>query len=184
MSPAKLLMLVIVLTFCGHSVCATEIVYQSPRELGKQSTLVVLGTVGNVRSFWNEKKTKIFTEIDVSVEQSYKGGMSGSVKLLQLGGVVGNVRVTVSGALSWSPGEEALLFLQPSVQGSYQVSGFSQGRFPVERDPQTGKAFVRYVQPEPSARSRIISSGDNAPAPDAGGRMPLDDFVAAALDDE
>jgi hypothetical protein len=184
MSAAKSLMIVVVLIICAHSVCATEITYQSPRELGKQSTLVVLGTVSGVRSYWNEKKTKIFTEIDVSVEQGYKGQTPGSVKLLQLGGTVGNVRVHVSGALSWSPGEEALLFLQPSVQGSYQVSGFSQGKFPVERDPQTGKAFVKYVQPEPAARGRIISSEDAGSISEHAGQMPLDEFVADALKSE
>ena len=35
-----------------------------------------------------------------------------------------------------------ILFLEPFQNGSYQVSGFTQGKFNVQRDPDTGQAFL------------------------------------------
>jgi hypothetical protein len=98
--------------------------------------------VDEVRSFWSPDRTKILTEILVNVEEDYKGQAPRQVRILQLGGVVDNVRVTVSGALHWRSKEEVLLFLQPYTADAYQVSGFSQGKFAIERDTKTGEAFV------------------------------------------
>lgn len=121
---------------------ATQVEHRSPQQLGAQSTLVVLGRVAEVRSFWNEKHTKIFTDTRIDIEQTFKGAQVPSVTLRQLGGTVGTVRVSVAGALQWSAGEEVLLFLEPYAEGTYHVSGFSQGRYDVARDPQTGRAYV------------------------------------------
>jgi len=114
------------------------------------------------------------------VDDAYKGARPTSVSILQLGGVVDGVRVTVSGALNWRDGEEVLLFLEPYTNGSYQVSGFSQGKFEVERDPETGERFVR--RPE-------LTGAEIIAAPDANGmtvtsrvdRVSLDKFVQRAL---
>ena len=125
------------------AVCATQIYYRSVRELGSQSQLVVRGHVVGVRSYWNDRQTKIFTETTIATDESYKGKAGATVKLTQLGGTVGNMKVTVSGALYWRPGEEVLLFLEPYTAGTFHVSGFSQGKFTVERDPDTGEPFVR-----------------------------------------
>lgn len=140
-----ILVMAIAAVFCGllstpaHS---TQVIPRSYEELGKDSALVVRGTVDGVRSFWSPNRTKILTEILVSVEEDYKGQAPRQVRILQLGGVVDNVRVTVSGALHWQSKEEVLLFLEPYTADAYQVSGFSQGKFAIERDPVTGKAYV------------------------------------------
>jgi hypothetical protein len=119
---------------------STQVVPRTSQELGRDSALVVRGTVEEVRSFWTPSRTKIFTEVVVRVEEGYKGGASEQIRILQLGGSVDGVRVTVSGALQWRDQEEVLLFLEPYVKDTYQVSGFSQGKFRIERDPATGEA--------------------------------------------
>ena len=159
---------------------ATQIRYQSVEQLGARSTVVVSGTVTGSRSYWNDTHTKIFTETQISVDDAYKGTRPASVSILQLGGVVDGVRVTVSGALHWRDGEEVLLFLEPYANGSYQVSGFSQGKFQVERDPDTGERFIR--RPE-------LKGAEILGAPDANGmtvtsrvdKVALDKFVQRAL---
>ncbi len=122
---------------------ATQIEHRSPRQLAEESALVVRGTVAGVRSFWNARGTKIFTEATVEVDQTYQGRDSRSIRVVQIGGVVGHVRMAVAGALAWRRGEEVLLFLERYDDASFQVTGFSQGKYAIERDAATGRAFVR-----------------------------------------
>jgi hypothetical protein len=155
---------------------ATQVVSKSATQLGSESASVVSGKVPGVRSFWNEKHTKIYTEVVVAVDETYKGTSKRTVRLLQLGGTVEPVKMTVHGALQWRVEEEVLLFLEP-YQDAYHVSGFSQGKFPIERDKRTGEPFIR----------RMIDDGAQ-PVSDAmhhhraaRTRTPLGDFVDHAL---
>jgi hypothetical protein len=164
---------------CVTAVEATQVLYRSPQELGKESALVVQGRVTGVQSYWNETGSKIFTEARVEVAEAYKGAKPGTVRVIQLGGVVGHVKMTVAGSLAWIPGEEVLLFLEPSNEGAYQVSGFSQGKFAVERDPETGLAYVS--RPALEGADVLRASGEAA-GPDTGvARVPLERFVTEAL---
>ena len=121
---------------------ATQILHRSLEELGSDSQLVVQGRVTDVRSYWNEAHTKILTETRVDVDRQFKGSGDDTIAVVQMGGVVDDVRMTVSGALAWRPGEEVVLFLEDSLPQTYRVAGFSQGKFAVERD-RNGEVFVR-----------------------------------------
>jgi len=159
---------------------ATQVMYRTSQDLGSESALVVQGRVAGVQSYWNETHSKIFTEAQVTIEESYKGGRPGTVRVLQLGGIVGHVRMTVAGSLSWNPGEEVLLFLEPSMGGAYQVSGFSQGKFTVERDPETGLPYVS--RPALEGAEVLRAPGSDAAEPITGvTRMPLERFINEAL---
>lgn len=159
---------------------ATQIAYLTPRELGQQSELVFRGKVVSVNSYWNDKHTKIFTRTRVAVDETYKGSSWAVVDVVQLGGTVGKVKVTVQGALQWNVGEEVLLFAEPYDTGSFQVSGFSQGKFGIKRNARTGTAYVQAPQAEgvtllgaPSVQGLIQTSGTE--------RVPLEAFVNQAL---
>jgi hypothetical protein len=164
---------------------ATQVLYRTPRELGAESALVVRGEVVEVRSYWNEKRTKVFTSARVAVGETYKGGGVSTVDVVQLGGVVDNVKVTVHGALSWREGEEVVLFLEPydgssASSAAFQVSGFSQGKFSVERDPRTGKEFVS--RPEASGVELVGASAPGSPEPSSRiESVPLEQFINEAL---
>lgn len=161
---------------------ATQIMYSSPEQLGRQAELVVHGRVVSVESYWNDKRTKIFTSARVAVDDTYKGAAQPVVEIVQLGGTVDNVRVNVSGSLIWKAGEEVVLFLEP-YNGQYAVSGFSQGKFNVTRDPVTGKPFVR----RPALKGVQIQG---APSSDGTTQslemeeLPLETFVNRALGSE
>ncbi len=122
---------------------ATEVEYVSPRQMGDESALVVLGKVASVRSFWNDAHTKIFTEAVIQVDETYKGQAAGEARVIQMGGVVDNMQMHVYGSVIWHRGEEVLLFLDRLDADRYRVAGFSQGKFDVERDPVTGEPFIR-----------------------------------------
>lgn len=121
---------------------ATQIEYRSPQQLAQQSALVVAGTVQSVESFWNDKHTKIITRTRIAVDETFKGTGKRTIDIIQLGGTVGTVKVTVHGALQWTPGEEVLLFVEQHDAVDYRVAGFSQGKYNIERDPVTGQKFI------------------------------------------
>lgn len=158
----------------------TQLQLMSARQLGDHAAAVVRGTVRSVGAAWNDKHTKIFTEIVVDAEQTYKGGAAGAVRVLQLGGEVDGVRVTVDGALPWETGEEVLLFLEPCSDDRYQVTGLSQGKLLVEHDPATGRAFVR----RPALAGVDLLGDADKTAAGRIDRIPLDRFVREALGEE
>jgi hypothetical protein len=156
----------------------TQVLYKNAQQLGEDSSAVVRGTVADVRSFWNEDHTKIFTATVITVEESYKGRPGATVEVLQLGGTVDNVQVTAHGALKWAPGEEVLLFLEPFSAGRFQISGFSQGKFQVERDPETGAVYV--MRPALSGAQLVGAPGGIDPAAKVE-KSTLDRFLRQAL---
>jgi hypothetical protein len=159
---------------------ATQVIQRSPEELARESVLVVDGKVTGVRSYWNEDHSKILTEATVAVGGTHKGQVVSNVRVVQLGGVVGNVRMTAHGALTWTRGEEVLLFLEPSVPGAFQVAGFSQGKYEIERDAQ-GRAYVRQaVPPDAEGGSNAPTSSSSATAA-RNQRVALEQFLARAL---
>ncbi len=158
---------------------ATQIIHRTPQQLGERSELVVHGHVMTVQSAWNDKRTKIFTTTVISVENTYKGAAAPVVEIIQLGGVVDNIRVNVSGSLQWRPGEEVVLFLAP-YEGKYAVSGFSQGKFNVKRDAKTGKAYIERPELE-GVEIMGAPSKDGTTKPTKVEKVPLEEFVNRAL---
>jgi hypothetical protein len=159
---------------------ATQVIHRSVEQLGQQSSLVVRGKVAGVRSFWNDKHTKIFTETEITVDQSYKGGQPSAIRILQLGGIVDNVKVNVAGALQWRTDEEVLVFLEPYTNGTFQVSGFSQGRFNIVRDPRTNQMYIE----RPSQDGVEFVGGatpDELRRASRVEKMPLERFINQAL---
>jgi hypothetical protein len=160
---------------------ATQVIQRTPKELAQESQLVVDGKIASVRSYWNEDQSKIFTEALVTVGSTYKGGAAQTVRVVQIGGVVGNVRMTAHGALQWKKGEEVLLFLEPSIPGAFQVAGFSQGKYLIERDARTGRAFVKHALPAdmegkaPAADAQAGASAD---------KVTLEQFLDSVLPNE
>ncbi len=160
---------------------ATQVIQQTPKQLATASQLVVDGKVSSVRSYWNDDHSKIFTEAMVAVGSTYKGGSTSTVRVVQIGGVVDNVRMTAAGALQWKKGEEVLLFLEPSVPGAFQVAGFSQGKYLIERDA-TGKAFVKQALPPDSGDAKTLASDAQPSA--AAQKITLEQFLDSVLPSE
>ena len=143
-TPMRLLahLSLILMVFVAIPSAATQVEYRSVERLGVEAAVVVRGEVSSVRSFWNESRTRILTETTVRVTDEFKGRAGREVRIVQLGGQLDDVRMTVAGALEWRAGEDVVLFLENSLPGAYRVSGFSQGKFSVQRDPNSGEEFV------------------------------------------
>ena len=171
---------VLFVTSIATATHATQIIYRSPKQMGDEAALVVTGKVTGVRSYWNDKQTKIFTETTIQIDQAYKGTAAPTVRIIQMGGVVGTVRMHVHGALAWRPGEDVLLFLDAYGADRYRVAGFSQGKFKVERDPVTGDAFV--TRPMLDGTEVLGAPAKNGNLRGQPERVPLNQFINDALD--
>jgi len=169
-----------VIAVLADSAHTTQIIYRSSKQMGEEASLVVTGKVSGVRSYWNDKQTKIFTETTIQIDQAYKGDAASAVRVIQMGGVVGTVRMHVHGALAWRPGEDVLLFLDSYDVDRYRVSGFSQGKFGVERDPVTGEAFVTRPMLDGTEVLGAPARDGRVAAPTLE-RVPLDQFINDAL---
>ena len=166
--------LLILVTAAG----ATQIIFQTLNQLGNNASAVVQGQVAGVRSYWNDSHTKIFTETTINIDEAFKGQPGGTVRVVQLGGTVDNIRVTAHGALQWKQGEEIILFLEDYTAGTYQVSGFSQGKFQIERDARTGAVYV--LRPPQPGVEFVGVPGDKAAAGEFQ-KMALEKFMDEAL---
>lgn len=159
---------------------ATRILPMDAQKLGQTATTVVQGRVSSIHSSWNASHTKVFTETTIAVDETFKGDPGSEVTLVQLGGDVDGIRVTVHGALHWTQGEEVLLFLEPYPNGKYQVTGFSQGKYHIERDEATGRAFVRQADLG-GAEMHDEDSEVHKARMTAAKRVPLEQLLAQAL---
>ncbi|HEX5133302.1 MAG TPA: hypothetical protein VFX92_12560 [Candidatus Krumholzibacteria bacterium] len=165
------------LVFAATAALATQVIQRTPQELAQESALIVEGTVTGVRSYWNDDHSKIFTEATVAVGSTYKGRGGSTIRVVQPGGVVGNVRMTAHGALAWSRGEDVLLMLEPAFPGTFQIAGFSQGKYAIERDARTGKAFVQQALP-PDVEGAGTPATNNAASKE---RVTIEQFINQVL---
>jgi hypothetical protein len=157
---------------------ATLLEHLSPQQLAERSELVIRGKVENSQSYWNPAHTKVFTRIRIAVDEAYKGAAPAEIEVVQLGGTIGSLKVTVDGAPTWRRDEEVLLFAEPYDARTYRVTGLSQGKFEIERHPETGGRYVRAPRSEgvtllgapAGGEGRVSSLG-----------VPLEEFVRDAL---
>jgi hypothetical protein len=102
---------------------------------------VVLATVVSQESHWTENRDAIYTDAVVRVERSYKGKLKvgQTVVVRREGGSVGGIGMRVYGSPSWSPNEEAVVFLEERGGASWVV-GMAQGKWQVST--QNGQKVV------------------------------------------
>lgn len=148
MSPRfTLLLAVLVPCLAAGPAAATRVIHLDTKSLVHESSDIVIGQVEGTRAHWNERHTKIVTDVDVRVTQTLKGSPATRVTLTQLGGDIDGMRYEVPGSPVFTSGEEALLFLWRDTRGRAQVNGLAQGKFDIRRDPATGERLVQRALP-------------------------------------
>ena len=112
------------------------------REIVAESTLIVRGRVGDVRSIANPS-TGIETVATVVAEHVLKGQPMQFVPVLVPGGTVGKVRSVMTGAPQLRAGDRAVFFLKRDSLAGFRLTGLSMGLYRLQGDPGTGRATVR-----------------------------------------
>ena len=125
-------------------------------ELTASADQIVVGDVLSTESAWDSGHRNIYSTIEISVQESWKGATPGDgrIRIRQLGGTVGDIEMTVYGMPSFEPGERALIFLRHAG-----VVGMGQGKRRVHWDSH-GK---RWLADGPD-RTRLLSVGGNGKA--------------------
>jgi hypothetical protein len=137
-------------------------------ELTKRADHIAVADVLSVQSAWDQSHKKIFTTIELSVVESWKGGAkpASHITVVQPGGTVGEISMTVFGMSQFTPGERTLVFLRGTT-GAAGVVGMSQGKRSMSRDAGSGKwtvgtannAGLERVQPKGAAAARAEVEG-------------------------
>jgi hypothetical protein len=123
---------------------ATVLVPLDTQGLTERADRVVLGIVEAQESRWSPDHSVIFTEAKVRVTKSYKGAAQpGDVILVRReGGSAGGIGMRVSGAATFTVGEELLVFLEQRGTITWTV-GMTQGKLSVV----TGSDGIKRVAP-------------------------------------
>jgi hypothetical protein len=111
---------------------------------------IVVGEVVSVTSAWDREHRRIFTTTVVQVAETWKGddAPTAQLKVVQLGGSVGDIEMRVHGLAVFQTGERAVLFLGtggvsgPASTRSYHVIGLGQGKRPLRFDAPSRRWLV------------------------------------------
>jgi hypothetical protein len=113
-------------------------------ELSKQADVVAVGRVTAMKSEWDEGKTRIITRVSLAVDEYLKEGneRSKTVTVVTLGGEIDEVGEMYTHVPTFRQSEHVIVFLRKDNRGDYRVAGGTQGKYSIERDPESGKMTV------------------------------------------
>lgn len=160
---------------------ATVVLEVGLDELSRTSDVIFHGTVTrtDVVAVGGDA-TRLVTDVTFSVAQVIKGralAPDPAFTLRLVGGARGGLEVRIPGMPRFAAGDEVVLFLE-RTDGGFAITGFSQGRFSVSRDPDTGEAVVdRDVSGLGMARFGAGGQFQMTEEPAPITRLPLDGFL-------
>lgn len=119
---------------------ATVMVQLSLGQLTREADTIVLGHCTNKRVY--KVGNMIYTEYTIQSYDVLKGSTAPELKITQPGGAVDGKGVYVSGVARFNPLEEVMLFLTREKNGSRDIVGWSQGKFHIYYDENSGKKMA------------------------------------------
>lgn len=145
----------------------------SPQELSDKSSLIIVGTIIKTESSWNAERTKIFTFVEIEVEEYVKGQGDKTITIRVPGGTAEGITEEHTGNPTFSVGEKVLLFLNPGHPYS-DIVGAYQGKYTIIDNKLLGKdepanEFIKRLkimtgkEPPDSKRLIVPERGDREP---------------------
>jgi hypothetical protein len=122
----------------------------SLQELSDRSSLIVVGAVSKMESLWNPERTKIFTFIQIEVEDYIKGAERELLTVRIPGGTAEGITEVHPGGPTFVEGEKVLLFLAPG-DGYSDSAGLNQGTYSILGDRVLGMGgssgkFIHHIK--------------------------------------
>ena len=124
----------------GYSTQGTTIERMSLSTLARTAPIIVRARCLANAASWDAGE--IWTFASFSTEEEWKGPVPEQFRVRLLGGRVGPLTSAVSGVPHFQPGEDVLLFLEPSGRGDFRVTSWVQGTFRIRRNIRTGEEQV------------------------------------------
>lgn len=156
----------------GSGARATTLERMTLEKLTQSAQAIVRAKCLDNSTAWDAGE--IWTSTSFEVQEVWKGSLPDRITVRLLGGRVRNVTSTVTGVPRFRPGEEVVLFLEPSPGGDFSVVSWQQGSFRIRRDAYLGVETVTqdtasFATFDPATR-RFQATGIR--------RAPLDGFRA------
>ncbi len=121
---------------------ATRFVRLTIEELARDANAVVHGRVMALEC-QRDGQGRIFTRVELSVQDVWKGPITGgSCTVVSGGGALGETVVRAVGQPEYAVGDEVVAYLVRGVGGDWVTLGMDQGRFRVTRDDRSGRCWV------------------------------------------
>jgi hypothetical protein len=172
-------MFVIVLVlFTLHAAHATTLAQLSLDQLASAADGVARVRCARVESRWENGAIWTITTFDVI--EPMKGNLAPQVVVRLPGGKIGHLTAAVDGAPRFSPGEEAVVFLESARTGGYSVAGWVEGTFRITVDARTQRETVT----QDSSGFAVFDTATRTFQTEGIRRMPMELFrarVAAAI---
>ena len=96
-----------------------------------QSEIIVHGRVGHSWTAWDHAHKYIWTHHAIEVIDRVRGAGAGPVVASEPGGELNGMGMKFSGSLTYSPGEETILFLYRTPIGYWRTTGAGQGKYTI-----------------------------------------------------
>jgi hypothetical protein len=151
---------------------ATTLVRLSLDQLAAGSDAVARVRCTGAESRW--ENASIWTVTTAEVVETMKGNLPREIAVRLPGGRVGHLIATVDGTPKLRPGDELVLFLEPSRAGGYTVAGWVEGTFRISRDARTGAETVT----QDSSAFAVFDPSIRAFRSEGIRRMPIEEFRA------
>jgi hypothetical protein len=161
--------------------------------LVKRADHIAVVEVSTVRTAWDEKHERIYSTIELKVIENWKSPSAATASpdrltIVQPGGTVGDIKMTVTGMGTFAAGERSLVFLHGPADRA-QVVGMTQGKRPMKFEPASRRWLVtppdlrqtKLVLPAATQTPTPKVSSSAVPAPATSTtpirrELPLDDF--------
>jgi hypothetical protein len=131
-----------VLAFGQPNFLAGQTKHLTTDELSKQSEVVAVGKVSGLKSQWDKNKSRIVTQVTMTVGEYLKGNAGGEITITSPGGEVDGVGEWYSHSPRFKNSEDVVVFARRDKEGHYRVAGGHEGKFSVKKDAVTGKQVV------------------------------------------
>jgi hypothetical protein len=98
-----------------------------------RSEVVAAGRVTRTWSDWDNEHKYIWTHYELAIDSTQKGRPGATVVVSEPGGVVADRAMSIAGVVSYAVGEQVAVFLQRMPNGYLRTTGWSQGKFTVDK---------------------------------------------------
>lgn len=129
---ARTLALLLAIFLATAAAPATTLLRMSLEKLSRAAAVIVRARCLENFTAWEGGEIWTFTSFDV--QEVWSGSAPGKITVRLLGGRLADVTSTVPGVPRFRPGEDVVLFLEPTPRGDFSIVSWQQGAFRIRRD--------------------------------------------------
>jgi len=172
----RLAFLIALVCTLSQPASATIVATLDTRALVAESDQIVRGRVVAQMARWDDAHERIFTDVTIRVDETYKGARTATLLIRRQGGSVGGIGMRTIGEVEFAAEEEAFLFLRRIPHTNlFQTVALAQGKLRIVRD----RAGARVVSdPRGATLMTRDASGNAVLAPGRPSTQPLAGFEA------